>query len=116
MLLGAGLSHFILDDFLLAQMPAYLPYPLLLIYFTGVLELALAAMLLNARSRRLAWLGIALMCLGYMPTHWHIAWNCTVLEVINGSLHIPCWIAWLRLPIQVFFIGWSGWLFWTARK
>ncbi len=107
LLLGAGLSHFFLYDFLLAQMPAYMPMPGGLIVGTGILELLLAAGLQVPHWRRATWWAIAAMCAAYLSVHWHLAWHCEALAEINGPYHLPCWLAWLRLPMQAAFIAWT---------
>jgi uncharacterized membrane protein len=110
LLLAAGLSHFLLDEFLVAQMPGYFEEPKFWVHTSGVAELILAAMLHFQRLRRIAWLLIALMCAIYLPVHWHVATECSALETLNGDYHIPCWLAWVRLPVQFGFIVWAGWL------
>lgn len=110
LLTGAGLSHFVLTDFLLAQMPPYMPQPLLLIYLSGVYELALALLLQSARWRQAAWWGIAAMCAVYVPVHWHVLVNEEALGAANGPYHIPYAVALVRLPVQFVFIGWAAWL------
>ncbi len=107
LLLGAGLSHFVLDDFLLAQMPPYMPHPTMLIYLSGVAELILAAGLIYPATRGVSWYMIAAMCVVYLPVHWHVAIDCAALAEVNSGYHIPCWLAWLRLPIQLLFIIWA---------
>ena len=110
LLLAAGISHFVLFDFLLAQMPPYLPEPGFLIHLSGVVEIAFALGLQVRSIRRWVWLGIALMCVAYLPVHWHVWINCEALAAANGAYHIPCWLALVRLPIQIVLIAWPAWL------
>lgn len=108
LLTGAGLSHFFLDQFLLAQMPGYMPYPLAMIHVSGIIELLLAVGLLFKPTRRMSWYVIAAMCTAYLPVHWHVAYHCGSLAEVNGMYHLPCWLAWLRIPIQLAFIAWTA--------
>lgn len=108
LLLGAGVSHFVLADFLVAQMPPYFDTPLFWIYLSGVAELVLAFGLQVRRLQKLSWWLIAAMCTVYLPVHWHVAWECVALGERNGVHHIPCWLGWLRLPVQVVFIWWTA--------
>lgn len=106
-LLAAGVSHFILADFLVAQMPPYFDEPRFWVYLSGIAELALAGTLQVTRFRRLTWWLIAAMCVVYLPVHWYVATECEALADSNGSYYIPCWLAWLRLPMQFGLIIWT---------
>lgn len=113
LLVGAGMSHFVLSDFLVAQMPPYFEKPDFWVYVSGAAELLLTLGLQLPRWRAITWWLIAAMCATYLPVHWYVASECVALADTNGSYHIPCWLGWLRLPIQVAFTGWTVWL---ARK
>lgn len=91
----------------MAQMPPLFDNPAWWVRVSGGVEIGLALLLQLRKTRAWAWMGIGLMCVAYLPVHWHIWVNCDALAEVNGRHHIPCWIALLRLPIQLGFVAWT---------
>jgi|SRR5215469_7075776 len=91
----------------LARMiPDYFPHPLLLVYFTGVLELLGAAGLLLPQFRRIAGICLIALLVGMFVANVNAAQRGVTLR---GKPPTPLW---LRAPMQAFFIAL---LWWSTR-
>jgi uncharacterized membrane protein len=100
-----GISHFTkLKHDMVRMMPAIFPKPLLLVYITGVLELLGAAGLLVPATRMAAGVGLILFLLGVFPANVKAAREKVLL---NNKPATPLW---LRLPMQILFIGLIWWV------
>jgi uncharacterized membrane protein len=99
-----GISHFTkLKDDMVKMMPAIFPKPLLLVYITGVLELLGAVGLLLPATRAAAGICLILFLLAVFPANVKAAREKLLL---NNKRATPLW---LRLPVQILFIGLIGW-------
>ncbi|TDD12536.1 hypothetical protein E1292_01445 [Nonomuraea deserti] len=88
---------------LLAMMPPFVPFPALMVYLTGVLELAGATGLVLARTRKAAGICLALLFLAMLPANVYAA----VADVpFAGGEASPLW---QRVPEQVLYIGIALW-------
>ena len=96
---GAGVLHFLRPATYLAIMPPALPVPLALVYVSGFFELAGGLGLLPARTRRLAGWGLLALLVVVFPANVYMA-------LIHEQLHIPGWVAWGRLPLQLPLLWW----------
>ena len=98
--LVSGTFHLIAPAQFLPLLPDWMPYPLALVYISGVAELV-AAIGLIAKFR---WAPIftALVLLAVWPANWWAAIEATS----NGEIVIAV-IAWLRLPLQLLLIYWA---------
>ena len=96
---GAGIWHFVHPATYLAIMPPVLPAPLLLVYLSGVAELLGGLGLLPARTRRAAGWGLLALLVAVFPANVYMA-------LIHEQLHIPGWVAWGRLPLQLPLLWW----------
>ncbi len=97
----AGANHFINPAFYVAIMPPYLPWPLELVYLSGVAEIGFGALLLLPRwSRAAAW-GLIALLVAVFPANLHMA--------LNTELYAwaPPAALWLRLPLQAVLIAWA---------
>ena len=108
MFLFTGATHFsdMQHDYL-AMIPAPLPQGLWVIYLTGLLEIAGAVGLLVPRFRRVAAMGLAILLVAMFPANVNAALNGIPFR---GEAPTPLW---LRLPMQVLFIGA---LWWTSIR
>jgi uncharacterized membrane protein len=107
-----GVLHFTHAATFVSVMPAWLPQPLLLVYVSGVFEIALGLMLSYAPTQVLAGWGLIALFVAVFPAN------------INMALHpdlplagVPEWLPrpsaiglWLRLPMQAALIYWA-WLY-----
>ncbi len=99
----AGVNHFLSADFYVRIMPPYLPVPLLLVYLSGVAEIALGLLLIFRRSQRPAAWGLIALLVAVFPANIHMA--------VNGDLYPEYSSAalWSRLPVQLIFIALCYW-------
>jgi uncharacterized membrane protein len=97
----AGINHFLHPQNYMQIMPPFLPYPLALVYISGICEALFGLLLIPAGTRRVAaWLIIALL-LAVFPANIQMMLN-------YRQSHNPLfWITILRLPLQVLLIWWA---------
>jgi len=100
--IGAGVLHFVSPGFYLKIMPPYLPLHLELVYLSGVIEIALGAMLLIKRLAPLAGWGLILLLIAIFPANIY-AYQHQELIPARPQLHL------LRLPLQGVLILWAYW-------
>lgn len=96
---AAGIWHFVHPATYLAIMPSQLPQPLALVYVSGIFEILGGLGLLPRRTRRLAGWGLLALLVAVFPANVHMA-------LIHEQLHIPGWVAWGRLPLQLPLMWW----------
>jgi uncharacterized membrane protein len=107
MFVFTGIAHFNKMKHDLARMvPAIFPRPLLLVYFTGVLEFMGAVGLLLPRFRSAAGIGLVALLIAMFPANVNAALKGATLA---GK---PATALWLRAPMQGLFIGM---LWWSTR-
>jgi len=99
----AGINHFVMPEFYLRMMPPYLPWPMLLIYLSGLAEILLGLMVLFPRTRRSAGIGLILLLIAVFPANIQMALHPETFPELNP------WGLWLRLPFQVLFVLWVYW-------
>ncbi|GAA5058415.1 DoxX family protein [Nocardia callitridis] len=109
MLIMTGTTHFLPEaladspapthaDFL-AMVPPSLPFPSLLIYLTGALELLAAAALFRADTRRIAGIGLVPLFLVMLPANIYVA----VADIPFNDAPAPP--LWFRIPEQAVYIA-----------
>jgi len=98
--LVSGTFHLIAPAQFMPLLPDWTPYPLVLVYLSGIAEL-LAAIGLIAKLR---WAPIftGLVLLAVWPANWWVA-----IEATNNAEIATAVIAWLRLPLQLPLIYWA---------
>ena len=102
-----GIAHFNrMKHDLVRMVPAMFPRPLLLVYFTGILEFMGAIGLLLPRFRSLAGTCLIALMIVLFPANVNAAIKGTTLA---GKPTTPLW---LRTPMQIFF---AGLLWWSTR-
>jgi uncharacterized membrane protein len=92
--LFAGLYHFINPLFYYGLIPDYLPFPKLINYLSGALEILLAIGVAVPKYRRLASHGIIFLLILFIPSHVYFI---QIGSCVEGGLCVSPWIAWLRL-------------------
>ena len=99
----AGANHFVHTDFYVGIMPPYLPWPLALVYVSGVAEFALGIALLFRRTERLAAWGMIALIVAVTPANLHMA--------VHAELYpdYSPFALWARLPLQIVLIAWAWW-------
>lgn len=97
-----GVAHFAATEAEMRIVPPVLPWPREIVLATGVLELAGAAGLLFARSRRAAGLGLFALTLAVTPA------NTYMLQTAE-RWPVPAWLLVARLPLQAALLALIGW-------
>jgi len=99
----AGINHFLMPEMYLKFMPPYLPWHKELVFISGLIEIALGALLFLPQYRKWAAWGIIALLVAVFPANIYLAQT-------NGEpLGISAFAAWARLPIQALLILWAWW-------
>ncbi len=99
----AGLNHFVMTDFYVAIMPPYLPWPLALVYLSGLAEAGCGLLLLSHNwAVEAAW-GIIALCVAVFPANLHMALHPALFPQFSETA------LWLRLPLQGVIMAWAYW-------
>lgn len=99
----AGFNHFISPAFYLKMMPPYLPWHLLLVYLSGVFEIALGILLLLPKCTHIAAWGLVALLIAVFPANIHMAVHHDLFPEYRVMT------LWLRLPLQLVTIAWAYW-------
>lgn len=99
----AGALHFVATDAYVAIMPDYLPLPRELVYVSGLLEILFGLGLLWDRTREAAGICLIVLYLAVLPANINMALH----DIQPAGFHIPAFLLWARLPLQLVFIYWA---------
>jgi uncharacterized membrane protein len=102
-----GVMHFVNPDPFTRIVPQELPEPKLLVYLSGVFEIALGLAIQIPKIRKLAGWGLVALYLAVFPANINMAVR--HIELTPGE-PIPDWVAWGRLPLQLLFIALAIWV------
>ena len=108
----SGSAHFLATETFARIVPPYIPAPRLMVYLSGVAELAGAVGLLLPSSRRAAGSGLALLLVAVFPANIYMAAH----HIQVGKQPIPDWLLWGRLALQPLLIAWILWSSRTAAR
>jgi uncharacterized membrane protein len=100
--IGAGIRHFVRPAPYAGIVPYMLPHPLVLVYVSGLAELAGGIGVLFPQVRVLAGRGLILLLIAVFPAN-------VQMLVSARAAHAPHWfeaILWVRLPVQGLLIAW----------
>ena len=97
----AGIAHFVRPGIYVKIMPPYLPWPLGLVYLSGLCEVGLGSLVLIPQSTRLAAWGLIALLIAVFPANVHMAMHPELYP------RIPPAALWWRLPLQGVFIAWA---------
>lgn len=102
----AGISHFVVTDSFERIVPAWVPDPRLMVYITGVAEMAGAVGLLMPSVRVYAGYGLIALLVAVFPA------NINMLQLARESNAAAAYqfILWMRLPLQPLLV----WMVWQA--
>lgn len=93
-----GVQHFIKPNFYLPFVPSFLPFPMTIIYLSGIVEIALGLALLFTKYARIAAIGIFILMLLFLPVHiWDIISDTPAIGSHKAAL--------IRLPFQFLFLA-----------
>ena len=104
-MVASGLNHFRAPAVYSGMMPQVLPWPLALVYISGVAEIAGGLGLVLPATRRLAAWGLVVLLLAIFPANLNMAINHLPL----GDRVLSPLALWLRLPLQLPLIAWAYW-------
>jgi len=107
-MVASGVGHFAITDAYVAMVPASFPSPRLLVYLSGIAELAGGIGLLAPwpSVRRAAAIGIIALLVAVFPANVNMA----VHHIAPPGMHVAPAALWARLPFQALFIAWAWWL------
>ena len=96
-----GVQHFIKPYFYLPFVPSFLPYPMAIIYISGIIEIVLGiALLLSKKYAKLGALGVLVLMILFLPIHiWDVFSENPAIGSHSAAL--------IRLPIQFVLIALS---------
>ena len=106
MLVG-GVLHMITPTPFFRVVPDWMP-ELAVVYLSGLAEIAIGLGVLIPRSRALAGLAFAVMCLVYLPLH---AWDFFRPDPVFSATYMAS----VRIAVQLVLIALGLWL-WRRRK
>lgn len=98
----AGTMHFVIPAAYASIIPGWVPFPIAMVYLTGVAEIAGGIGLLLERFRRAAAIGLIVLLVAVFPANVEM-----LQDAIAGNA--PGWyqaLLFLRLPIQPLLIVW----------
>ena len=98
-----GIQHFANAQWFVQIVPPYLPYPLPLVYISGLFEIALGLMLLIPPLRSIAGWGLILLLIAVFPANIYVA------QTNGEAMNTTPLMAWGRLPLQFVFIAIAYW-------
>lgn len=101
----AGTLHWVAPDPFVKIVPSFLPYPLALVYISGVFEiLGGIGLLVPPVSQAAAW-GLIALFIAVFPANINMAVNQIQMDGIPDS----DLLRWGRLPFQAVLIAWAWW-------
>ena len=92
----AGISHFTADDKFAAIVPPLLPFPYVIVWVTGVMEICFAVMLLCPHYRPRVGILLGLFLLAVLPANIYMA----VAEIPFGETEASPAALWIRVALQ----------------
>jgi uncharacterized membrane protein len=101
----AGSLHFLRPDPYVKIVPPFIPRALLMVYISGVAEIAGGVGILLPVVRRAAGWGLVALLIAVFPANIYMA-----LDRVQATANpLPVWILWARLPLQFALIWWTLW-------
>lgn len=104
MFIAAGVAHFIKPSIFTRIVPSYLPAPRLLVYASGVFEIAGGVGVLIPSTKIYAGWGLIAMLVVFLPVHTYMA-----RDPDSRFSDLPGWMLWLRIPVQFVIMAWVYW-------
>lgn len=102
MFLFAGVSHFVFDDGMIKMLPEFIPLRYLIVYLTGLIEIAFAFGFLQSKYSRLTGILAIAFLICVFPANIYAAINSVEFGGnVNGAKYLL-----FRVPLQLFLIGW----------
>ncbi len=106
LLIFTTIGHFLFTDGMSKMIPDFIPYKRNIIILTGILELLFAAGILYPKTQSLFGWGLILFLIIIIPAN--IKASVENLNYQTGSYDgNGVSYLWFRIPLQLFFIGWT---------
>ncbi|MEA2971679.1 MAG: hypothetical protein QOG82_137 [Actinomycetota bacterium] len=100
-LLVAGVAHFVIPRPYRRIVPTVLADPAFWVRWSGVAEIACAALVVHPRTRRAGAIAAAVLFVAVFPANVKMA--------LDSDAGFPgATLAWLRLPLQIPLVVWAG--------
>jgi len=96
-----GIAHFVLTDDFVGIVPPFLPWPVAIVWVTGVLEFLLVIGMLLPNSRLFTGKITAIYCLLVLPANIYQAMS--DVPIFGGPVAPE--LLWLRIPLQFVLIA-----------
>ncbi|UJR86577.1 DoxX family protein [Sandaracinus amylolyticus] len=100
---SAGVMHFVIEPTFTAMVPPFLPAPRVLVWISGIAEIALGIATLVPRLRPYAGWGLVALLIAVFPANVYMVFDDT------PAIDAPRWALWARLPIQAVLVAWAIW-------
>lgn len=101
----AGVMHFRATESFAEIIPDWLPAHRFLVLASGAAEIALGLALAVPKLRRASAWGLIALYIAVFPANLNMALH----DLPAGSLRVPQYVLWLRLPLQLVLIAWAAW-------
>jgi len=99
-LIYAGIKHFLDPSFYEPFVPVFLPAKTMVVYLSGVIEIALGSILFIPKYTKRAATGVLILMLVFLPIHvWDVFSNTPAIGSHTAAL--------IRVPFQFLFIAWA---------
>ena len=99
----AGIMHFVKPKAYLRIMPRYLPSHKLLVFLSGIAEIALAVGLCFEETKNISIFGIIAMLTVFLLVHFYM------LTSKQAAAGFPVWVLVFRIPLQFVLMFWALW-------
>ena len=107
LMIAIGVTHFLSPDPFVRIVPAALPWPLALVYISGICEIAGGVGLFPRATRKYASWGLMALYVAVFPANINMAIHDIQLSEAGT---MPNWAMWARLPLQALLIALVYWL------
>jgi len=97
-----GILHFVITADLIRIVPSYIPFPDVMVYLSGGIEISLGLGLFFKKTRRWACYGIILLLFAVLPANIYMLTS-------GGEFGVPHWVLVGRLPFQGILMLWAYW-------
>ncbi|WP_153800744.1 DoxX family protein [Foetidibacter luteolus] len=111
MLCFTALGHFKFTDGMAMMIPPPVPFKKVIVYVTGIIEVAAGAMLLFPSYRHATALVLIAFFILMLPANIYAAVKHVDYEKATYNGAGPAYL-WFRVPLQVFFIAWVYYFSW----
>ena len=104
---GGGIAHFVNPDFFVRITPPWVPYPLAVVYISGVFEIVLALLVLWPKTRSMAGWGLIALTIAVTPANIHMYLNPELFPEASQDAYL------IRLVIQCVLLAT---IWWSTRE